>query len=187
MFSVRKSLILSGMIMATATASLLPGSATAQESYTGNVVGGIAGALLGSQIGGGNGKIAAAAAGGILGAVLGGNVERNNAYTAGYGNTQQPYYSAPQQSTTRYQQYEPRYQTQYPQQYETVTYAQPVYAEPVYEQRTYVYASPPSAYVYGESNRGYSRSDWYYRQQREEQRREWRREHDRRDSYGWDR
>jgi uncharacterized protein YcfJ len=41
------------------------------------VVGGIAGALLGSQVGGGNGKVAAAAAGAIAGAMVGDHVDND--------------------------------------------------------------------------------------------------------------
>jgi uncharacterized protein YcfJ len=49
-----------------------------QRSGAGSVVGGIAGALLGSQVGGGNGKVAAAAAGAIAGSMIGDRVESNN-------------------------------------------------------------------------------------------------------------
>jgi uncharacterized protein YcfJ len=49
------------------------------RSQGGSVIGGIAGALLGSTIGGGNGKVAAA--GGIAGAMVGNNIDnQNNAY-----------------------------------------------------------------------------------------------------------
>ncbi|GAB3459369.1 hypothetical protein GCM10027321_16870 [Massilia terrae] len=41
------------------------------------MIGGIAGALLGSQVGGGNGKVAAAAAGAIAGAMVGDHVEND--------------------------------------------------------------------------------------------------------------
>jgi uncharacterized protein YcfJ len=52
-----------------------------QRSQGGSVIGGIAGALLGSQVGSGNGKVAAAAAGGIAGAMMGNQVDnQNNAY-----------------------------------------------------------------------------------------------------------
>jgi uncharacterized protein YcfJ len=54
-----------------------------QRGSGGTVVGGIAGALLGSQVGGGNGKVAAAAAGAIAGAMVGDHVENDN---RGYGN-----------------------------------------------------------------------------------------------------
>jgi uncharacterized protein YcfJ len=51
------------------------------RSEGGSVIGGIAGALLGSTIGHGNGKVAAAAAGGIAGAMVGNSVDnQNNAY-----------------------------------------------------------------------------------------------------------
>ena len=198
MFAARNSLLISGIIVATTVASLSPLAAHAQESYGGNVVGGIAGALLGSQIGGGNGKIAAAAVGGILGALVGGNVERNNAYGTGYTTSQQQYL-APSARVTQYQsgyqsydtsqyqsQYQPGYGTQDQNQYGATTYVQPVYVEPVYQQRTYVYTPPQPAYVYVEPTRAYSDNDWYYRQRQEEQRREWRREHDRQDGNRWD-
>ncbi|MBC3871888.1 glycine zipper 2TM domain-containing protein [Undibacterium oligocarboniphilum] len=41
------------------------------RNNTGGLLGGVAGALLGSQIGGGNGRIAAAALGGVVGALTG--------------------------------------------------------------------------------------------------------------------
>ena len=176
--------MLSGMIVATAVASFSPLAVQAQESYGGNVVGGIAGALLGSQIGGGNGKIAAAAAGGILGALVGGNVERNNAYQAG-STTLQQQYQAPSAQVTQYQsgyqsyeplqyqpQYQPGYDTQYQNQYGVTRHPQPVYVEPVYQQRTYVYTQPQAEYVYPQPAQTYSDNDWYYRRQREEKRRE---------------
>jgi uncharacterized protein YcfJ len=49
-----------------------------QRGSGGTIVGGIAGALLGSQVGGGNGKVAAAAAGAIAGAMVGDHVENDN-------------------------------------------------------------------------------------------------------------
>jgi uncharacterized protein YcfJ len=48
-----------------------------QRGAGGSVLGGIAGALLGSQVGGGNGKVAAAAAGAIAGAMVGDHVEND--------------------------------------------------------------------------------------------------------------
>ena len=48
-----------------------------QRGAGGSIVGGIAGALLGNQIGGGNGRVAATAAGAIAGAVVGDRVENN--------------------------------------------------------------------------------------------------------------
>lgn len=48
-----------------------------QRGSGGTVIGGIAGALLGSQVGGGNGKVAAAAAGAIAGAMVGDHVEND--------------------------------------------------------------------------------------------------------------
>ena len=74
----------------------------------GGVLGAIAGGLLGSQVGQGNGRIASSA----LGAVLG--------YNAGQSMSGQPYYAPPQQA------YYPPQQTYYPPQ----GYYQP--APPVY-------------------------------------------------------
>lgn len=54
-----------------------------QRGAGGSIVGGIAGALLGSQVGGGNGRTAAAAAGAIAGAMVGDRVENNGANAAG--------------------------------------------------------------------------------------------------------
>jgi uncharacterized protein YcfJ len=52
-----------------------------ERSAGGSIVGGIAGALLGSQVGSGNGRTAAAAAGAIAGAVVGDRVDnQNNGY-----------------------------------------------------------------------------------------------------------
>jgi uncharacterized protein YcfJ len=48
-----------------------------QRGAGGTVIGGIAGALLGSQVGGGNGKVAATAAGAIAGALVGDHVEND--------------------------------------------------------------------------------------------------------------
>lgn len=64
--------------------------AAPERSNTGGVIGGLAGALLGSQVGGGNGRIAAAAVGTLLGAMTGdrvdnrGNQQQQN--QAGYMN-----------------------------------------------------------------------------------------------------
>lgn len=54
-----------------------------QRGSGGSVVGGIAGALLGSQVGGGNGKVAAAAAGAIAGAMVGDRVENDGRAVGG--------------------------------------------------------------------------------------------------------
>jgi uncharacterized protein YcfJ len=48
-----------------------------QRSQAGTVIGGIAGALLGSQVGHGNGKVAAAAAGAIASGTVGDNIDNN--------------------------------------------------------------------------------------------------------------
>jgi uncharacterized protein YcfJ len=53
-----------------------------QRTNGGTIVGGIAGALLGSQVGGGNGKVAAAAAGAIAGGLVGDHVENGNRVAA---------------------------------------------------------------------------------------------------------
>jgi uncharacterized protein YcfJ len=55
--------------------------AQGQRGSGGTVIGGIAGALLGSQVGGGNGKVAAAAAGAIAGAMVGDHVENDGRST----------------------------------------------------------------------------------------------------------
>ena len=52
---------------------------SSDRSYTGTVIGGIAGALVGSRFGKGNGNTAATAAGAIAGAVIGDKVQANNA------------------------------------------------------------------------------------------------------------
>jgi hypothetical protein len=159
MISLRKSVLLTGLVMATAATSVVSLPAQAQEFNSGNLIGGIAGALIGSNVGGGNGRLAATAAGGIIGAVVGGNVERNNnAYYQGY---------APQQGyASSYPQQAPQYQ----QGYGTASYAAPVYEQPVYAQPTYVqpaygyapvYTQPSYAYVEPQATIVYSQS--YYR------------------------
>ena len=183
-FTARKALNTlrtTGIVAITAVVSLSPLAAQAQESYTGNIVGGVAGALLGSRIGGGNGKIAATAAGGIIGAIVGGNVERGSSYRQNYGVSQQAY-------PTVYQQPAPRYQ----RDYTTETYSQPIYAEPVYERQTYVYARPQPTYVYAQpyferrAREDHDR-DWYERHGRYEQHRTWHQDHDRHDDDRYDR
>ena len=52
--------------------------AQTQRSNTGAAIGGLAGALLGSNVGGGDGKLAAVAVGGILGAITGDRVDNQN-------------------------------------------------------------------------------------------------------------
>lgn len=49
---------------------------TLNNEQVGSVTGGVVGALVGSQFGGGSGKVAAAAGGALLGSYLGGNVGR---------------------------------------------------------------------------------------------------------------
>jgi uncharacterized protein YcfJ len=47
-------------------------------STTGTVIGGVAGGLLGNQVGGGNGRVAATALGAVIGAMTGNNLGGNN-------------------------------------------------------------------------------------------------------------
>lgn len=47
------------------------------RSAGGSIIGGLAGALLGNQVGGGNGRVAATAAGAIAGAVVGDRVDND--------------------------------------------------------------------------------------------------------------
>ena len=58
---------------------------SSDRSYTGTVIGGIAGALVGSRFGKGNGNTAATAAGAIAGAVIGDKVQGNGGYARGDG------------------------------------------------------------------------------------------------------
>lgn len=48
-----------------------------ERNMGGTVLGGVAGALLGSQVGGGNGRIAAAAVGAVAGAMVGDNLSEH--------------------------------------------------------------------------------------------------------------
>lgn len=57
-----------------------------ERSAAGSVVGGIAGAILGNQIGGGNGRTVATAGGAIVGAIIGDRVANNNPNPAYGGN-----------------------------------------------------------------------------------------------------
>lgn len=50
----------------------------------GSIIGGVAGAILGNQVGGGNGRIAATAAGAITGAIVGDRMENGDSPTT-YG------------------------------------------------------------------------------------------------------
>lgn len=54
------------------------------QGYGGSIIGGIAGALLGSQVGGGTGRIVAGAAGAIAGSMVGNHLENNQAQPATY-------------------------------------------------------------------------------------------------------
>lgn len=55
------------------------GTTRSNSGVLGAVVGGVAGALLGNQIGGGSGRAAATVLGGVAGAAIGNNIARNNA------------------------------------------------------------------------------------------------------------
>lgn len=59
------------------------------KDYTGAVIGGIAGAILGNQVGKGSGKTVATAAGAVTGAMVGDNMN-NSGGTATAGTTYQP-------------------------------------------------------------------------------------------------
>lgn len=181
---LRKSTLLFGGALATAAMSVISLPAQAQEFNSGNLIGGIAGALLGSNVGGGNGRLAATAAGGIVGALVGGNVERNNGYYSGYA--PQPGYAQQQSYPSSYVQPTPQYQ----QSYNTVTYGQPSYVQetyvrpsyaPVYSQPSYAYVQPQSTIVYSQSyyrgDRGY-RERHEYRDRRDDWRGYERRDHD---------
>ena len=170
MISLRKSVLLVGLMTATAATSLVALPVQAQEFNSGNVIGGSAGALLGSNVGRGNGRLAATAAAGIVGALVGGNIERNSGYYSGYA--PQPAYT-PQQSYT-YNNVQPA--LQYQQNYGNVTYEQPGYA-PIYTQPSYAYVQPPATVVY---SRSYYRGDRDYGErydrrygERYDQRHEW--------------
>jgi uncharacterized protein YcfJ len=57
-------------------------SQDAERRYGGAIVGGLAGGVLGNQVGGGNGKVAATAIGAVLGAFAGDSLENRNARPA---------------------------------------------------------------------------------------------------------
>ena len=61
-------------LFALGLSALLFGCAAVNNEDVGTLSGGVAGALLGSQFGGGVGQIAAAAGGALVGAYLGGNI-----------------------------------------------------------------------------------------------------------------
>ena len=179
----RKSVLLTSLLMVAAATSVVSLPVQAQEFNSGNVIGGIAGALLGSNVGRGNGRLAATAAGGIVGALVGGNIERNNSYYA--GSTRQPAYAPQQPYTTTYVQPAPQYQQRYDNVgYGQSAYVQPTYA-PVYTQPSYDYVQPQSTIVYSQSyyrgDGGYGerheyrdrRDDWHGYEHRDHDRREW--------------
>jgi len=72
--------------------------AVSERGYAGPIIGGIAGALLASRIGKGNGKTAATALGGVVGAIAGDRIQ-NTPYT-GPPAYAQPYQQSPQQFQT---------------------------------------------------------------------------------------
>lgn len=186
---LRKSVLLTGLLMAAAATTAVSLPVQAQEFNSGNVIGGIAGALLGSNVGRGNGRLAATAAGGIVGALVGGNIERNNGYY--YGATPQRGYAPQQPYASTYVQPAPQYQ----QSYNTVTYAQPTYVQETYVQPNYVSAYPQPSYSYVRPQPTVVYSQPYYRGDRgygeryeyRDERSEWRenehRDHGRRDRY----
>lgn len=95
----RKALTLA-MMVALAVPAAWSGTASAQSvnnlftsENVGRAVGATAGALLGSQIGGGNGKLAAVAVGTLAGYWAGGKIGRS------MGGSQSPYYSSPATSS----------------------------------------------------------------------------------------
>ncbi len=61
-------------VAAVAFSSLLIGCAPINNEGVGTLTGGVVGGLLGSQFGGGSGKVMAAAGGALLGAYLGGQI-----------------------------------------------------------------------------------------------------------------
>lgn len=63
------------VLVVTITASLA-GCASVNNEGIGTLTGGAIGGLVGSQFGGGSGRVAAAAGGALLGAYLGGNIGR---------------------------------------------------------------------------------------------------------------
>ena len=162
MFSLRKSIVTAGCVATTAALLLMPLAAQAQESYGGNIIGGIAGALLGNQVGGGNGRVAATAVGGIVGAIVGGNVERGSQYRGQAAAPQQTYYDQyPQQSL------------QYQQRYDAVTYDQPAYSAPAYSAQPYQYVQPQPSYIYVQPARARWRDDADRRDYRDERHERW--------------
>lgn len=71
-------------------------AAPAERSMGGSILGGVAGALLGSQVGQGNGKVAAGALGAITGAIAGDRIQNS-------GSTQQVCNPVSRQVITGYQ------------------------------------------------------------------------------------
>ena len=67
---MKKKLVLATLALSVA----LTGCAPTTNEDVGTIGGGVAGALLGSQFGGGSGRVVAAAGGALLGAYLGGKI-----------------------------------------------------------------------------------------------------------------
>jgi uncharacterized protein YcfJ len=59
-------------------------TAASSRNYGGLAIGGIAGAVLGNQIGGGSGRQAATAVGAVVGALAGEHLARQNSFGGGY-------------------------------------------------------------------------------------------------------
>lgn len=64
------------LVSSLAVSVFLAGCTEINNEGVGTVTGGVVGGLLGSQFGGGSGKVMAAAGGALLGAYLGGNIGR---------------------------------------------------------------------------------------------------------------
>lgn len=64
------------VLTSLALSVLLTSCADLNNEGVGTITGGVVGGLLGSQFGGGSGKVVAAAGGALLGAYLGGNIGR---------------------------------------------------------------------------------------------------------------
>ncbi|MFI4918515.1 MAG: RT0821/Lpp0805 family surface protein [Legionellales bacterium] len=62
------------LIVASLSLSLIVGCAPMNNEGVGTITGGVVGGLLGSQFGGGSGKVLAVAGGALLGAYLGGQI-----------------------------------------------------------------------------------------------------------------
>ena len=157
------------VIGAVATVSALPSTASAQQYYNcdrsgstvgGAVVGGIAGALLGSGIAARGHRSDGAALGGVLGAATGAAVGNSSSgcapaqYNNGYYNNG---YAAPAPAPAYDNRGRPYYDNTYYGEAAPVYAAPPVYGAPVYAPPPVVVAPPP-VYYYG---RPYYRHRYY--------------------------